>query len=64
MASQNRRTGMYFKRGTRDRINLFRARFTLVADRSMTQDDALTILMNFYNVHGDDSQALQYLPSR
>ncbi len=55
------RTGMYLKIETRDRINCYKARFTLALGRNVTQDESLAILMDAWDAQHRDSEAVRYL---
>ena len=56
------RTGIYIRESTRDRLNLFKARFGLALGSPVTQDQAMAILMDAWDARHDDSEAAEFAP--
>ena len=51
---------IYINRATRDRINMFKARFSSPVGRILTQDETLAIVFDAWDAHHDDSDAAQF----
>lgn len=56
------KNAIYIRLTTRDRLNLFKARFAVEVGAALTQDDALAILMNAWETQHVDAEAVRYLP--
>lgn len=51
---------MHLKVRTRDRINLLKMRLRPVVGRSISQDQALQIVMDYWDAHANDQEAAKY----
>jgi len=54
------RTAIYIKLETRDRINLFKARFSPLVGRVLTQDETMAVLMDAWDKEHGDAEAVSY----
>lgn len=55
-----KRSAMYLRLSTRDRINLFKARFSPVVGRVLTQDETIAVLMDAWDAQHDDGEAAEF----